>query len=65
MRHARNRKWAKDGDSIVDNAAIQDPVAFLNVMAKVLPKELAISVEQRTPDNLRPEACATLRRVRT
>jgi hypothetical protein len=61
MRHARNRKWAKDGDSIVDNAAI----AFLNVMAKVLPKELAISVEQRTPDNLRPEACATLRRVRT
>jgi hypothetical protein len=28
-----------------------------------LPKELAISVEQRTPGNLEPEAWATLRRV--
>jgi hypothetical protein len=57
------RKWAKDGDSIVDKAAIQDPVAFLNVIAKVLPKELAISVEQRTPGGLTPEAYATLRRL--
>jgi hypothetical protein len=32
-------------------------------MVRVLPKELAISVEQRTPGNLEPEAWATLRRV--
>jgi hypothetical protein len=55
------RKWAADGDDIVDKAALQDPVAFLNVMAKVLPKELAISVEQRTPGNLSHEAYASLR----
>ena len=55
------RKWAADGDGIVDKAALQDPVAFLNVMAKVLPKELAISVEQRTPGNLDANAYAALR----
>jgi hypothetical protein len=57
------REWAKDGDSIEDKAAIQNPVAFPNVMAKVRPKELAISVEQRTPGNLEPAAFAALRRL--
>jgi hypothetical protein len=52
---------AADGDSIVDKAALQDPVAFLNVMAKVLPKELAVSVEQRTPGNLDAGAYGALR----
>jgi hypothetical protein len=57
------RKWEADGDLIVELAAKQDPVQFMNVIARVLPKELALTVEQKTPGNLEPEAWATLRRV--
>jgi hypothetical protein len=57
------RKWEAEGDSIIDRVARDNPEKILEVMARVLPKELAISVEQKTPGNLEPEAWATLRRV--
>ena len=42
---------------------MNNPEKILEVMARVLPKEVAVSVEQRAPGNLEPEAWATLRRV--
>jgi hypothetical protein len=57
------KKWEAEGDSIIDRVAMNNPEKILEVMARVLPKEVAVSVEQRTPGNLEPEAWATLRRV--
>jgi hypothetical protein len=57
------RKWQAEGDEIIDRVARDNPEKILEVMARVLPKELAISVEQKTPGNLEPEAWAALRRV--
>ena len=42
---------------------MNNPEKILEVMARVLPKEVAVSVEQRAPGNLEPESWATLRRV--
>jgi hypothetical protein len=56
-------KWRTEGDAIIDRVAMNNPEKIVEVMARVLPKELAISVEQRTPGNLDPESYAALRRV--
>ncbi len=56
-------RWQIDGDDIVARVARDDPGKYMEIMARVLPKELAVSVEQKTPGNLEPEAWATLRRV--
>jgi hypothetical protein len=55
------KKWEIDGDDIVDRVARDNPEKILEVMARVLPKELAVTVEQRTPGNLDPDAYAALR----
>jgi hypothetical protein len=57
------RKWQAEGDDILDRVARDNPEKVLEVMARVLPKELAISVEQRTPGNLSADAYAALRRL--
>jgi hypothetical protein len=50
-------------NGVIDRVARDNPEKILEVMARVLPKELAVTVEQRTPGNLEPEAWAALRRV--
>jgi hypothetical protein len=57
------KKWQAEGDDIIDRVARDNPEKILEVMARVLPKELAISVEQRTPGNLSADAYASLRRL--
>jgi hypothetical protein len=57
------KKWESEGDDIIDRVARDNPEKIVEVMARVLPKELAISVEQKTPGNLSPDAYAALRRL--
>jgi hypothetical protein len=40
-----------------------DPATYLRVAAVLVPKELNVAVEQRTPGNLDPDEWAILRRV--
>jgi hypothetical protein len=54
-------KWESEGDAIVDRVARDNPEKVLEVMARVLPKEVAISVEQRGP--MDSETVRKLRRV--
>ena len=55
------KKWAAEGDDILDRVARDNPEKVLEVMARVLPKEVAISVEQRGP--MDSETVRKLRRV--
>jgi hypothetical protein len=41
------RKWEAEGDSIVDRVARDNPEKILEVMARVQPKELAVTVQQQ------------------
>jgi hypothetical protein len=46
--------WAEHGPTVLDTVARRDPVRFLGVCASVLPRDVALSIEQRTPGNLDP-----------
>jgi Family of unknown function (DUF5681) len=47
--------WAQHGPDILRKVAINDPSRFLGVCASVLPKDVALSIEQNNPGNLDPE----------
>jgi len=47
------KKWAAEGDSIVDRVAMNNPEKILEVMARVLPKELAVTVQQQIDPRLK------------
>ena len=57
------KKWRAEGDAIIDPVATNNPEKILETTVRSLPKEVAVSVEQRTPGNLDPEAWAMLRRL--
>ena len=42
---------------------IDDPATYARLAVSLVPKDVQISVEQKTPGNLEPEAYAALRRV--
>ena len=46
-------KWAAEGDAIVDRVAMNNPEKILEVMARVLPKELAVTVQQTIDPRLK------------
>lgn len=47
--HAR---WLKEGDAMLDLLCKTDPSTVLRVIASLMPKDVAVSVEQRTPFNV-------------
>jgi len=47
------KKWAAEGDAIVDRVAMNNPEKILEVMARVLPKELAVTVQQTVDPRLK------------
>ena len=57
------KKWQAEGDDILDRVARDNPEKVLEVMARVLSKELAVTVEQRTPGGLDADSYAALRRL--
>jgi hypothetical protein len=55
--------WEKYGRNVLVRLAADDPASLAKIAYGLLPRDIFISVEQRTPGNLEPEAWATLRRV--
>jgi hypothetical protein len=56
-------KWKEHGDDVLDRLVVEEPKAFAMLAANLLPKEVALSVEQRLPGNLAPGEYAQLRDV--
>ncbi|MGA2055635.1 MAG: hypothetical protein ABSG88_10015, partial [Bradyrhizobium sp.] len=50
------------GAGVIQRVRIEDPTAYFTTIARLLPKELSVAIEQRLPGNLDPESWATLRR---
>jgi hypothetical protein len=55
--------WEAHGKDVLTKLAVSDPGKLATIAYGLLPRDVFISVEQKTPGNLEPEAWATLRRV--
>jgi hypothetical protein len=55
--------WEQHGQSVLERLAKEEPGKLATIAYGLLPKDVFVSVEQRTPGNLDPEAWASLRRV--
>src|SRR6476660_2340217 len=55
--------WEHQGESVLRRLAIEDPSKLAQIAYGLLPRDVFISVEQRTPGNLDPDEWAILRRV--
>jgi len=55
--------WQEHGKDVLKKLAVTDPGKLVTVAYGLLPRDVFISVEQKTPGNLEPEAWAALRRV--
>jgi hypothetical protein len=53
----------KHGASVLQRLAVTDPGKLAQIAYGLLPRDVFISVEQRTPGNLDPDEWAILRRV--
>src|ERR1700733_4728283 len=51
------------GAGVIRRVRDEDPTAYFTTIARLLPKELSVAIEQRLPGNLDPDSWATLRRV--
>ena len=55
--------WEEHGVSVLQRLALTDPGKLAQIAYGLLPRDVFISVEQRTPGNLDPDEWAILRRV--
>ena len=55
--------WDEHGKEVLTKLAVTDPGKLAQIAYGLLPRDVFISVEQKAPGNLEPEAWATLRRV--
>ena len=55
--------WETEGESVLRRLAIEDPGKLAQIAYGLLPRDVFISVEQRTLGNLDPDEWAILRRV--
>lgn len=55
--------WETHGVTVLQRLAITDPGKLAQIAYGLLPRDVFISVEQRTPGNLDPDEWAILRRV--
>jgi hypothetical protein len=55
--------WEEHGSSVLQRLAVTDPGKLASIAYGLLPRDVFISVEQRTPGNLDPDEWAILRRV--
>jgi hypothetical protein len=46
--------WSEHGPAVLDQVARRDPSRYLGVCATVIPRDVAVSIEQRAPGNLDP-----------
>ena len=55
--------WEEHGKDVLEGLAKDDPGKLATIAYDLLPNDVFISVEQKPPGNLEPEAWAALRRV--
>jgi hypothetical protein len=55
--------WEDHGKSVLERLAKDDPGKLPTIAYGLLPRDVFLSVEQKTPGDLEPEAWAALRRV--
>lgn len=55
--------WEAHGQSVLERLALTDPGKLAQIAYGLLPRDVFITVDQRTPGNLEPDEWATLRRV--
>jgi Family of unknown function (DUF5681) len=55
--------WEASGKSVLERLAITEPGKLAQIAYGLLPRDVFITVDQRTPGNLEPDEWATLRRV--
>jgi hypothetical protein len=55
--------WEEHGAGVLQRLAVTDPGKLAQIAYGLLPRDVFISVEQRTPGNLDPDEWAILRRV--
>jgi hypothetical protein len=55
--------WEEHSVSVLQRLAVTDPGKLAQIAYGLLPRDVFISVEQRTPGNLDPDEWAILRRV--
>ena len=55
--------WQEHGTSVLAQVRMNDPATYLRVAAVLVPKEMRLEVEQKTPGGLEPDAYAALRRL--
>ena len=55
--------WETHGQSVLERLALTEPGKLAQIAYGLLPRDVFISVEQRTPGNLEPDEWATLKRV--
>src|SRR5262245_55593554 len=49
------RVWAKCGADTIEKVAADDPSRFFAVASTLIPKDVAVTIEQRLPGGLSPE----------
>jgi hypothetical protein len=55
--------WDKHGAGVLERVRMTDPATYLRVAAVLVPKELNVAVEQKTPGGLDAEDWQVLRRI--
>jgi hypothetical protein len=55
--------WEEHGAGVLQRLAVTDPGKLAQIAYGLLPRDVFISVEQRTPGNVDPDEWAILRRV--
>jgi hypothetical protein len=58
------RVWAARGGDIIEKVAADDPSRFFAVASTLIPKDVAISIEQRLPGGLSPSDLAIFQAIR-
>ena len=55
--------WQEHGPAVLAQVRMNDPSTYIRVAAVLVPKEMRLEVEQKTPGGLEPDAYAALRRL--
>src|SRR5262245_56689806 len=55
--------WRKHGAGIVDQMATTEPMRFAELCARLMPKDVSMTLQQRLPGNLEPDDWAVVMEV--
>ena len=56
--------WVQHGPGVLEKVAAQDPGRYLGICASIIPKDVALTVEQRLPGPLSPQDMEIFQAIR-